>query len=331
VRDRPRATRPQAGCDILLLGAGYLGSELLGFLPPADRITIFDHGRNFERIAASRSFDPGRMRLVAGDLMDRDLVRSMVGGADIVINLTGGGGNAAVVRDLAKYAGTYVTGMENLVRSAERAGAGHLFLSSSISVYPSPPPGEVGEVTEATPPAPSTPYGVLKLAAERILTGSELSFTIFRISNLYGSTELSPVPTAGLFGNAFRAISRGEPLTVDGDGTQTIDYVHVRDACRCFRLLLPGREQGHGQRREVFNLGSGGVRSINDLAAILARIAGERLGRAPGILHRPIEGPVTNYPRMNTGSIHAATGWVPEVKMEDGLTEIFRHLANKGP
>ena len=304
--------------NILLLGTGYLGTELLAYLPEGDCITVLDHGRNFGRLEGSRSFDPARIRLFRGDLLDRDLVEKLVGDADIVINLTGGGGNAACERDPVRYTNTYVTGMENLVRTAERSGVGHLYLSSSISVYPSPPPGEILEVTESTPPKPSTLYGSLKLSAERILGESELDSTVLRLSNIYGPTDLYPVPEGGLFGNLLNAVFDGEPLSIDGDGTQTIDYVHIRDVCRCFGTLVP--KPPH--RRSVFNVGSGTVTQINEIAAIIAGLARENLDCSPRVVHRPPRNTILSYPLMSIDSIRK-TGWSPGIGLEEGLGELF--------
>jgi nucleoside-diphosphate-sugar epimerase len=309
--------------NILLLGAGYLGTELLGFLPEGDCITVLDHGRNFGRLEKARSFDPARMQLFKGDLLDRGLIERLVGDADIIINLTGGGGNAACERDPARYVNTYIIGMENLVRLAERSGVDHFHLSSSISVYPSPPMGEILEVTEETPPKPSTLYGILKLSAERILEESELDYTVLRLSNIYGPTDLYPVPEGGLFGNFLRALFDGEPLAVDGDGTQTIDYVHIRDVCRCIRMLVSMPSLG----RSVFNVGSGTVKQINEIATTIIGLAPDKLDRVPRIIHRPPRNSILNYPLMSIDSIRKTTGWSPEIGMEQGLGELLAAYA----
>ncbi|MDD1664203.1 MAG: NAD(P)-dependent oxidoreductase [Methanomicrobiales archaeon] len=309
--------------NILLLGAGYLGTELLGFLPDGDCITVLDHGRNFGRLKKARSFDQARMQLFQGDLLDSDLVERLVGEADVVINLTGGGGNAACERDPARSINTYIIGMERLVRLAERSGVDHFYLSSSISVYPSPPPGEILRVTEATPPGPSTLYGILKLSAERILEESDLDYTIIRLSSIYGSTDLYPAPEGGLFGHLLRALSDGEPLAIDGDGTQTIDYVHIRDVCRCIRMLVskPSVE------RSVFNAGSGTVKQINEIATTIIGLAREKLDCSPRVVHRPAWNRILNYPLMSIDLIQKTTGWSPEIGMEQGLGEMLAAYA----
>ena len=309
--------------NILLLGAGYLGTELLGFLPDRDCITILDHGGNFERLKAAQSFDPSRMQLFRGDLLDGDLVNRLVEDADIIINLTGGGGNAACERDPARYINTYIIGLLRLVRQAERSGVDRFYLSSSISVYPSPPPGEILKVTEATPPMPSTLYGILKLSAERILEESDLDYTVLRLSNIYGSTGLYPVPEGGLFGNFLRALFDGEPLAVDGDGTQTIDYIHIRDVCRCIRMLVSKPSGG----RSVFNVGSGTVKQINEIATTIIGIARERLDRSPRVVYRPARNRILNYPLMSIDSIQKTTGWCPEIGMGQGLCEMLAAYA----
>src|SRR6185436_19478515 len=95
-----------------------------------------------------------------------------------------------------------------------------------------------------------------------------------RYANVYGPRQ-NTEGEAGVVAIFGSRLTRGEPLTVFGDGTQTRDYVFVKDVARANlaaatrELPAPGRLDARG-----FNIGTGIETSVLDLAAALQRSAG---------------------------------------------------------
>jgi UDP-glucose 4-epimerase len=217
----------------------------------------------------------------------------------------------APLRDLA----VNVTGT-NLVAAAARAGGARrlVFVSSGGAIY-----GEtVRPATERTLPAPSSFYGVHKLAAEGHVALSGIEYAIARPMNIYGPGQRGGLEGAVVAGFVAQA-GAGGPLTIDGDGRQTRDFVHVRDVVDALvRLGQPGLEHG------TWNVAAGRRTSILALATMVERAAGRRLG----LVHRPSRrGDVTSS--SASARRLRALGWAPSVALIDGIRELLADLEQK--
>lgn len=110
-----------------------------------------------------------------------------------------------------------------------------------------------------------TQYTETKMIAEGLIFKHsqvyDLPHVVLRFANIYGphmEDKSSVIPTF------IRQAESGENLTVEGDGTQTRDFVHVRDVCR---TIVNALEYG---KSSLFNVGTGVEVSINRLAKIIS-------------------------------------------------------------
>ena len=305
--------------NISLLGIGYLGSELLKYFSIEHNIITLDHGKYYEKILKSREINFNNIQLCKGDILDTKLLDKSVSQADVIINLTGGGGNAACIQNPVKYINTYIIGMQKVVQKAEEYGIKHIFLSSSISVYPLSNNDNIPIVTEKTPTQPANVYGVLKLASERILEESSLNYTILRFSNIYGYTDINPIQEGGALGNFIKSAFEEKDIGVYGEGTQKIDYVHIKDVCNCVTILLTKLLSG----RKIYNIGSGTVKTINEIANIILESGNRYIGKKIKILKIPIKNTPFSYPLMSIDKIKTEVGWYPKIELEKGIEEMI--------
>lgn len=211
----------------------------------------------------------------------------------------------APLRDLA----VNVTGTHRVAAAARAAGAARLvFVSSGGAIY-----GETSRpATEVTLPAPSSYYGVHKLAAEGHVILCGLPYAIARPTNIYGPRQASGLEGAVVAAFVSQGLAR-QPLTIDGDGRQTRDFVHVRDVVDA--LVRLGDTKGPVG---LWNVASGRRISIAELAGIVERGVGRQLGR----VHRPARlGDV-----RNSGASAARLrrlGWRPTVSLARGIRELL--------
>ena len=156
--------------------------------------------------------------------------------------------------------------------AARLADAGRLvFVSSGGAIY-----GDSRQPAgETTTPAPASYYGIHKLAAEGHVALSGLPYAIARPSNIYGPRQASGLEGAVVAAFVGQALA-GQALTIDGDGLQTRDFVHVRDVVDA--LVRLGDVDGPVG---TWNVAVGRRTSIEALANAVERAVGVQLGRDP--------------------------------------------------
>jgi UDP-glucose 4-epimerase len=205
---------------------------------------------------------------------------------------------------------TNILGTINLLEGARRANVRRvLFVSSGGAVYGEQ---EVFPAPESHPTNPVSPYGVSKRAGELYAffyqAEYHIPFVALRYANVYGPRQ-DPHGEAGVVAIFTGRMLRGEPVTVNGDGRQTRDYVYVEDVARANLLALTSRATG------PFNIGTGIETDVNTLARLLLAATGSRSlvhhGEAkPGEQRRSVVDP---------RRAAAELGWRPEVSLAAGL------------
>lgn len=175
------------------------------------------------------------------DLNDPEALTAALAGASAVIHAAGLAhvfGPSA--RDWGAFERVNVVGTENVIRAAIAAGVKRFVLVSSVAVYGKQPDAKVGgPVTEVTPCAPVSPYGLSKLLAEECaarLSAGVLPLTILRVPTVYGEGD------RGNMARLIRAIRRRR-FALLGAGRNKKTLIHRDDAataCLC-ALNLPVR------------------------------------------------------------------------------------------
>jgi len=216
---------------------------------------------------------------------------------------------------------TNILGTINLLEGARRANVRRvLFVSSGGAVYGEQ---EIFPAPETHPTNPVSPYGVSKRAGELYAffyqAEYHIPFVALRYANVYGPRQ-DPHGEAGVVAIFTGRMLRGEPVTVNGDGRQTRDYVYVEDVARANLLALASRATG------PFNVGTGIETDVNTLARLLLAAAGSRSeirhGEAkPGEQRRSV---------VDARRAAAELGWRPEVTLEEGLRRTVAWFRQRG-
>ena len=138
---------------------------------------------------------------------------------------------------------------------------------------------DVFPASEDHPARPLSPYGVSKLAGERYLyyfsAQYGLDVSCLRYANVYGERQ-NPHGEAGVVAIFLTRLLRREAPTINGDGLQTRDYIHVSDVVRA-NLASAGRPGFH-----ILNVGTGVETSVVDLYQGLRRAADSDLEAGHG-------------------------------------------------
>jgi UDP-glucose 4-epimerase len=298
-------------------GAGTIGSTIVDQLVAAGagEIVVLDNfvrGRP-ENLSLAR--ECGTVRVVDGDIRDRDLVRSLMKGIDVVfhqaaIRIT----QCATEPRLALE--VLVDGTYEVVEAAADAGVRKMVAASSASVYGL---AEHFPTPEGQHPyANDTLYGAAKTFNEGLLRSFHamrgLDYVALRYFNVYGPR----MDIYGLYTEVLirwmELIEQGRPPLVLGDGRQTMDFVYTEDIARANLLAATS-----DVTNDVFNIGSGTETSLVELARALQRVMGSSLELEFG----PPRG-VNGVTRRQADISRAAQrlGWKPEVALDDGLQRL---------
>src|SRR3989344_2621271 len=143
-----------------------------------------------------------------------------------------------------------------------------LIFTSSFAVYKIPQKGDV--VSEKYITESRNRYGQTKLEAEKIIKQFGLNVWILRLSNVYGP-GMAPFKHSVV--STFRElIKQGKEITIDGDGSQTRDFVHVDDAVSAILLALKKKLVGV----RIVNICSGDDINLNDLVKKISQDVGKK-------------------------------------------------------
>ena len=302
---RSRASaRPR---PIVTGGAGFVGSHLVDRLvAEGQQVLVLDDLSS----GKARNLATGA-RLEQVDVASDDLHRVFRAWRPTVVFHLAAQASVSIsvrepLRDLAvNLVGTHRVGVAARASEASRL----VFVSSGGAIY-----GEtVRPATERTLPAPTSYYGIHKLAAEGHAAMAGIPYAIARPSNIYG-----PRQAAGLEGAVVASFvdqaARGEPLMIHGDGTQTRDFIHVSDVVEAlWRLSRSDVPSG------TWNVAAGRSMTIADLADIVEQAAGRPLDRAAG----PRRAGDVTHSAMSAGRLRGL-GWRPSIGASAGIGELVK-------
>ena len=248
--------------------------------------------------------------LVHGSLADVATVRAAVEGVDAIVHLAARAGIDDSVRDPLGTFEANVAWSVGLLDAARLAGVRRfVFASSNAAAGDHEPPSD-----ETDLPHPLSPYGASKLAIEAYGQAYAATYGLaacsLRFSNAYGPNSLHKRSVVAAW---LRAAIGGRHIEVNGDGSQTRDFVHVEDLAAAVIAALDAPEADVAG--ELFQAGTGVETSV----ARLADEIGRAVGRPVEVRHAPARvGDVRrNVARVDKAA--AVIGYRASVSLADGL------------
>ena len=247
-----------------------------------------------------------------GNVRNRDLVDEAMAGVDLVYH------EAAMVSVPESVANPLESNAVNadaslhLLELARRHSA-RVVVASSAAVYGEPERVPIREDDRLTP---RTPYGIQKLMMDHYARLYhdlyDLETVVLRYFNVYGPRAESG-EHADVVSIFERQASAGDPLTVEGPGTQTRDFVHVEDVVQA--NLRAGTTAAVGN---AYNIGSGEATSILELAELIREITESD----SAIRHTEARPGDLDSSLANVSAARADMGYAPTVDLETGLISV---------
>lgn len=298
-------------------GGGAVGSNIADQLvrAGAKEIVVLDNFVRGRRENLSWALANGPVRLVEGDIRDRELLDELTRGIDVVFHQA-----ALRITQCAEEPRAalevMVDGTYNVIEAALAHGVRRIVAASSASVYGL---AEEFPTTESHHPyANDTLYGAAKTFNEGLLRSfhsmRDLDYVALRYFNVYGPRmDIHGVYTEVLVRWMERIEAGSRPLIL-GDGSQTMDFIYIGDVARANVLAANAAVSD-----EVFNVASGAETSLLELAHLLIEV----MGADVAVEHGP-ERSVNKVPRRlaDTTLARERLGFEAEVGLDEGLRRL---------
>jgi len=309
--ESPTDAAALAGDTVLVTGgAGFVGSHIADALVPDSDVRVFD-----DFSSGCRGNVPEGATVVEGDVRDAEAVEEAMAGVDVVFHEAG---LVSVPESVERPTDSHeanVAATLNVLEAARGEDA-RVVAASSVGIYGDPV--DVA-VHEGDPKQPTSPYGVDKLALDHYtrlyhdLYGLET--VALRYFNVYGPRQ-SAGEYSGVISTFLEQAQSGQPLTVDGDGTQTRDFVHVSDVVRANLAAATTDNVGR-----AYNVGTGDSISIRELADLIRDVTDSQ----SEVTHTEARPGDVDRSEADVSRARRQLDFEAAVALRDGLDDLVEH------
>src|SRR5881392_954805 len=296
-------------------GAGFIGSNTVDELVRRGHsVVVLDDlssGKE-DNLAEVRN----KITFIKGSITDIEVVRKAMHEAEYVLHL---GARTSVPRSLKDPIETNrinIDGTLNVLVAAKELKVKRVVFAASSSAY-----GETPTLpkVETMQPQPISPYGVTKYVGElygaAFLKCYGLETVCLRYFNIFGPRQDPSSPYSGVLAKFCTAFLEDTKPVVFGDGEQTRDFTFVDNAVHANLFACEAPNVAGG----VFNVGTGGRISLNEVLAALRKISGKALQAK---YEPPREGDIRDS-QADISEARQFLGYDPQVGFEEGLRITF--------
>ncbi len=306
--------------------AGFIGSHIAeALVERGDRVRVLDnlstgHRGNLRPIESEIEF-------LEGDVTDAAVVAKAVKGVDCIFHEAA---LASVPRSVEHPLDTNaacVTGTLTLLDEARKAGVRRLVYAASSSAYGDQP---TSSKRESDLPAPISPYGAAKLAAEFYCQAFTATYGFETVSiryfNVFGPRQDPHSQYSAVIPLFITAMLDGKRPTVYGDGHQSRDFTFVANVVH--GNLLAADAEAKLVSGRTFNVANGRQTSLLELLAVLNELLGTHIQP----VHAPPRAGDVRESLADITQARARLGYEPLVDFEEGLRrsiDYYRAIAGK--
>ena len=303
---------------LIVGGAGFIGSHTADILMERGvKVRVLDNLSSGHRTNLPASHP--LMEFVEGDMRNAETVKDVMQGISHVVHLAAQVSVVASLEDPEFSAQQNIIGYLNVLDAAKNVGVKRMVYASSAAIYGEPPSLPLDEEMDVKQ---LSPYGLEKQVNEeyadlyyRLHGFSALGMRFF---NVYGPRQDPKSPYAGVIALFMDRIKDNLPLTMNGDGEHTRDFIYVRDVARTNVEALGVDVQG------ACNVATGEKTSLNDLVNVLSDITGNKADVTYGPER---EGDIV-HSLANPSKMNKQIGVVAETDLKEGLTKLLESVNN---
>ncbi len=294
-------------------GAGFIGSHLVDLLlEKGHEVVVIDNLSTGRKSNLDKALDNSKCSFSQRDIREIDQIDELFYGIDWVFHLAALADIVPSIEKPREYFETNVNGTFNVLECAKKNNVKRFLYAASSSCYGIP---EVYPTPETYPAQPKYPYALSKYLGEQLVMHwhqvYQLPALSLRFFNVFGPRARTTGVYGAVFGVFLAQKLHNKPFTVVGDGKQTRDFTYVTDIASAIYSAICSDIVG-----EIFNVGSSGHYSINELIKIL-------------------EGPVIYVPKRpgepdctfaDVSKIKDRLNWEAKISFAEGVTNLKENI-----
>ena len=299
-------------------GAGFIGSNTVRYaLDKGLTVSVLD---SFENAVLSKDvlLELGA-HVLELDIQDPRAVKSMGGTFDAIVHLAAQISVPKSIKHPQRNHSVNVSGTEHVLQFAQKNGVRRFIFASSSAVYGD---CEMMPLSESSEGELQSPYAESKLEIEKKIDacfqqGAE--FLSLRFFNVYGPEQRLDSNYGAVVPIFIDRYTRGIQPTIYGSGSQSRDFVNVRDIARLLVDLSIG--EWAQPKQSVYNVGTGQSVTITELASLIHELSQSNIAFEPSFQTQragDIEHSVASIE-----AIKRDLNWEPEISLEEGLRELI--------
>ena len=302
-------------------GAGFIGSHVVDWLVNEGYpVCVVDSLSTGNLTNINEHIDRGLVDFVKGDIRDKEQITKYARDVFAVVHLAAVVSVQFSMENPSLTSQINVEGTRRLLESCIDCNVKRFIFISSCSVYGAP---QYLPIDEHHPLNPISPYASTKLEGERLcqefFNESGLETVILRLFNVYGPRQAQD-EYSGVITKFMECAEKGQPFMIYGDGSQTRDFVHVKDVANGVLTLIEDGFAG-----EIFNMGYGTAVSINDLAKMVMHLS----HRNCEIKYEPAKEGDILHSVADLSKARKAFAYVPKMSLEEGLQDLLLYRSGK--
>jgi nucleoside-diphosphate-sugar epimerase len=315
------------GLSVLVTGgAGFIGSNLVDALLAAGaKVRVLDNLQTGKRANLEKAITSGRCEFMEGDIRNPETCAAACAGMNVVFHEAALVSVPLSMTEPRLNHEINITGTLNMLVAAAAAGVSRFVYASSAATY-----GSLPELPkrESQPRDYPSPYALSKGVDEDYANqwaaiqalGNGMTCIGLRYFNVYGPRQDPKSPYSGVISIFVDRIARGTPITVNGDGLQTRDFVFVGDIV--YANMLAGKAVLGANESRVFNVGTGKSVTLLELVDTIKRITGNDVA----VSHGPERAGDIKHSLSDITKISTELGYAPKYTLEEGLRLLIESL-----
>ncbi|CAM4060016.1 NAD-dependent epimerase/dehydratase family protein [Paenibacillus alkaliterrae] len=239
---------------------------------------------------------------------------------DVVIHLAAQVSVATSMENPRQDTKSNVLGLSNMLVLSHKYGVKKFIFASSAAVYGL---NDQLPLQESAQRDPISPYGINKMIGEIYCAKWHEIYALetlcFRFSNVYGPRQDS-LGEGGVVSIFMDRTTKGQELTIYGDGGQTRDFIYVEDVADAIYRA------SYSDLTGVYNLSTNTESSVNDLIEALRGLHG-----TASVSYRDFRQGDIYRSALDNSRIGNDLDWAPKYDLQEGLYRTYEWFKNERP